>query len=36
MNENEGNWLYGKVSIKDGKIGPYIRGIGLGAIAKED
>jgi hypothetical protein len=34
MSENEGNWLYGKVSIKDGKIGLYLQRIGLGATAK--
>jgi hypothetical protein len=36
MNENDGNWLYGKVSIRDGKIGPYMRRIGLGVTTKGD
>ena len=36
MNENEGNWFYGKVSIKDGKIGLYRRRIGLEVAAKGD
>jgi|GEM_PF-3160873 len=35
MNEKEGNWLYGKVPIKDGKIGLYMRNIRLGPPQKE-